>query len=53
MKWDASLSAAATVPPKANGIVVGVVGVEGEIEFIQANGVEGFGLGGEVLKYHV
>ena len=50
---DASRSAPGTIPPKADGIWVGDVGVEGEIEFIQANGVEGGEWGGEVLKCHV
>ena len=53
MKWDASLSAAATIPPKANGIMVRVVEVEGEFEFIHANGVKGRGWGGEELKYPI
>ena len=53
MKWDAVLSTAATIPPKANEIMARVVWVEGKIEFIHANGVESGGWRGEVLKCHV
>ena len=51
VKGDTGHSSAAAVDlPEASGVMAGVVGVEGEIEFIHANGVEGRGWGGEELK---
>ena len=41
----------ATIPPEAEWIWVGDIGIESVVKFVEANGVKGGGLGGEALKY--
>ena len=54
VKGDTGLgSAAAVAPLESSGVVVRVVGVEGKIEFIHDNGVEGRGWGDDELKYPI
>ena len=54
MKDDTGLGlAAASVPPEASGVMVGVVGVEGKIEFIHTNVALVGGWGGEELDFSI